>query len=346
MSEQEENQAQVEENNQEENQPNEEAQNTNEVPDNQVESNEQGENAEGDAPQEEVQPEIQQKVYAPANPTIKECIYLNQILPVSQIDNNIDAISTVVYENDDLLNEFLQKVDNRTKICNDDPKGEFIQCEQNRDGDSYRSPLSNQYFPPTEDANYPSEPLRDLEVKLHKMFLQYTKAYYSSTAHVSCYCWDIGESIQEGFGVAILIKNAINHEKDINTGIWDSSNIVTVTFEEEGGKIKANYNLITTVRLVMAFESKICGSVSLSGSIARSAKTTKVVKTHVEDSHIENIGVLVENLECNIRSTIETIYVMKSKEIVDTARYNPTLGKPGIEQAQALKMAFMASKEH
>ncbi len=323
----------------EENQTNEEG--TQEVANDQVPNEQEGDNQ----PQEEPQPEIPQKVYAPPNPTIKECIALNQILPVSQIDNNIDAISTVVYENDDLLNEFLQKVDNRTQICTDDPKGEFIKCEQNRDGDSYRSPLSNQYFPPTEDAKYPSQPLRDLEEKLNKMFHQYVKAYYSSTAHVSCYCWDIGESISEGFGVAVLIKNSINHEKDINTGIWDSSNIVTVTFEDNDGKLKANYNLITTVSLVMAFESKICGSVSLSGSIARSSHSSKIVKNHVEDSHIENIGVLIENLESNIRNTIDTIYVMKSKEIVDTARYNPTLGKPGIEQAQALKNAFMTGQK-
>ena len=46
-----------------------------------------------------------------------------------------------------------------------------------------------------------------------------------------------------------------------------------------------------------------------------------------------------------MRNTINTIYVMKSKEIIDTARYNPTLGKPGMKQAQALKMAMMASKK-
>lgn len=331
---------------QEEEQPQQDQGENPELLQNKILSNEEGGEEGQNPPQEEAEPEVPQKVYAPPNPTIKECIQLNQILPVSQIDSNIDAISTVIYENDDLLNEFLQKVDNRTQISNDDPKGEFIKCEQNRDGDSYRSPISNQYFPPTDDAKYPSKPLRDLEEKLNKMFHQYAKAYYSSTAHVSCYCWDLGEQVSEGFGAAVLIKNAINHEKDINTGVWDSSNIVTVTFEEEGGKIKAKYSLITTVSLSMGFTSKICGSVSLSGSIARSAHTAKVVKNYIEDSHVENIGVLIEDLESNIRNTIDTIYVMKSKEIVDTARYNPTLGKPGIEQAQALKMAFMASKGH
>ena len=53
---------------------------------------------------------------SPPNPTIKECIQLNQLMPIIDIDKNIDAISSVIYDNDDLLNEFLQKVDNRTKV--------------------------------------------------------------------------------------------------------------------------------------------------------------------------------------------------------------------------------------
>lgn len=295
-------------------------------------------NAEGQENPPAEEPQEVKKEYKPANPTIKECILLNQLLPISQIDKNIDAISTVIYENDDLLNEFLQKVDNRTTVSQEDPKGDFIKCEQNRDGDSYRSPISNQYFPPTDDGKYPSPKLRDLEEKLNKMFHQYAKSYYSLSANVSCYCWDLGAKIEEGFGVAIVIKNALS-----NKSTWDSSNVITVTFDNSSGKIKAKYNLITTVNLSLLVERPVSGKVNLSGSIARSAHSVKEVKDYVEDSHIQNIGVLVEDLENSLRSTINTIYVMKSKEIIDTARYNPTLGKPGIEQAQALKNAFMGA---
>ena len=204
---------------------------------------------------EEVQAEP--KTYEPPNPSIKECIQLNQLMPIIDIDKNIDAISSVIYENDDLLNEFLQKVDNRTKICKDDPKGEFIMCEQNRDGDSYRSPYSNTYYPPTEDAKYPTAPLRDLEEKLNKMFKLYIKHYYSLTTLCSVYCWELGDTLADGYGVAVLIKNSLTHQKKVNSGSWDSSNLITVTFENEGGKKKAKYNLITTVNLAMSFEGKM-----------------------------------------------------------------------------------------
>ena len=292
--------------------------------------------------EEEQQPEpepepIEEK--AGPNPTIKECIQLNQLMPIIDIDKNIDAISSVIYDNDDLLNEFLQKVDNRTKVCKEDPKGEFIMCEQNRDGDNYRSPISNNYFPPTDDAKYPSEPLRKLEETLNKMFKIYVRLYYTPSTLCSVYCWELGETLSEGYGVAVLIKNSLTDQKKINTGSWDSSNLITVTFEDESsGKKKAKYNLISTVNLAMSFNSKICGKVCLSGTIARSSHFDKIVNDYTNDeAHITNIGVLVEEMENSIRNTLDTVYCMKSKQIIDTARYNPTEGKPGIAQANALK---------
>jgi capping protein beta len=211
-------------------------------------------------------------------------------------------------------------------------------CEQNRDGDSYRSPISNKYYPPTTDAKFPCAQLRSLEELLNKMFKIYLKHYYSPTTLCSVYCWELGDSLADGYGVAVLIKNSLTHQKKINTGSWDSSNLITVTFDNEGAKKKAKYNLISTVNLAMSFESKICGKVCLSGTIARSSHYSKVVNDYTNDeSHVTNIGVLVEDMENNIRNTLDTIYCMKSKQIIDTARYNPTEGKPGIAQANALK---------
>lgn len=48
---------------------------------------------------------------------------------------------------------------------------EFLKCEYNRDGDSYRSPWSNKYFPQgSEDAVYPSNDLLSLEQKANDVF--------------------------------------------------------------------------------------------------------------------------------------------------------------------------------
>jgi capping protein beta len=346
MSDQENEEQQQQQENQQENQEENQQQQQSNENENEFDQN-QNQNPENQEPQEQPQEEYQEppKTYAPPNPTIKECILLNQILPISNIDKNIDAISAVIYDNDVLLNEFLQKVDNRTEISNEDSEGPFIKCEQNRDGDSYRSPITNKYFPTPEenDGKFPSPNLRKLEEKLNKMFKVYTRSYYGSNAIVSCYCWDFTENIKDGFGVAVIIKNNINHENNINEAVWNSTNIVSVNFNENEGKIKANYNLVTNVSLIMNFDNKICGKVSLSGMVARNSHLdNKIVKDYVnDDAHIGNIGVLIEDLESNIRNTLDVIYVSKSKEIIDTARFNPTLGKPGIAQALKLKEAFM-----
>lgn len=54
---------------------------------------------------------------------------------------------------------------------------------------------------------------------------------------------------------------------------------------------------------------------------------------------------LVEDEETNIRNSIENIYVMKSREIIDTARENPTMGKPNMAQAESLKQAFLSAQK-
>lgn len=92
----------MEEQQQENNEQPFEAQNENEIP-----------------KEEEKLEEVPTKIYKPANPTIKECIELNELLPVSNIDKNLNAITTVIYNNDDLLNECVQKIDNRSTIGTD-----------------------------------------------------------------------------------------------------------------------------------------------------------------------------------------------------------------------------------
>lgn len=200
---------------------------------------------------------------------IHSCIKLIKQLPVSKIEDNINAVSNLIYEEDDLLNEFLQKVDNRAEVCRDDKLGEFLMCEYNREEDSYRSPLSNKYFPELKGPTYPSESMRNLEIKFNKMFQNYSRVYYSPAALSSVYLWELGESLEEGFAVAVLIKNNVNLEKEVNSGVWDSINVVNVSFKNDGEKLKVNYQLTTSVILSMEFNNKICGNVNLSGTMSR-----------------------------------------------------------------------------
>jgi hypothetical protein len=62
-----------------------------------------------------------------------------------------------------------------------DPNGPFLKTEFNRDGDSYRSPLSNKYFPESE-GYLPQGELRRIEEIGNVLFAEYTKLYYGNGA--------------------------------------------------------------------------------------------------------------------------------------------------------------------
>ncbi len=194
---------------------------------------------------------------------MESCIKIIRKLPVSQMEKNLTAISTLIYDDDDVLNNFLQVVDNRHDVCEEN---NFIKSEHNRDGDSYRSPITNKYYPPIEDGRMPSKELRVLEEKLNKIFGLYTNAYYASTNSqglCSCYCWDLGEGVEDGFAVAVLIRHALDGKSGIESGLWESSNVVDVTFSNG----KCHYKLTTSILLKLTF-SQSCGKGNISGTIA------------------------------------------------------------------------------
>jgi len=104
------------------------------------------------------------------------------------------------------------------------------------------------------------------------MFHQYARAYYSQNTLSSCYCWDLGDKIEDGFAVAVVIKNLVDLAKEVDTGEWESNNVVHVKFEKENEKIKVVYKLTTSITLQMKFNHKVCGDVNLSGTVTRQIK--------------------------------------------------------------------------
>lgn len=67
----------------------------------------------------------------------------------------------------DLTEELLSSVDQplQTRQCKK-TKRDYLLCDYNRDGDSYRSPWSNEFYPELEDAEMPSERVRKMEVRM------------------------------------------------------------------------------------------------------------------------------------------------------------------------------------
>lgn len=89
-------------------------------------------------------------------------------MPPQKVEEHLVDMIELVPE---LTEELLSTVDQplRIKACEESGR-EFLICDYNRDGDSYRSPHSNKYYPHIEEGIVPSETLRKLEILANDAF--------------------------------------------------------------------------------------------------------------------------------------------------------------------------------
>uniref|UniRef100_A0AAY4EHM9 F-actin-capping protein subunit beta n=1 Tax=Denticeps clupeoides TaxID=299321 RepID=A0AAY4EHM9_9TELE len=229
-------------------------------------------------------------------------------LPPQQIEKNLSDLIDLVPS---LCEDLLSSVDQPLKIARDKAVGkDYLLCDYNRDGDSYRSPWSNKYEPPIDDGALPSARLRKLEVEANNAFDQYRDLYFEGGVS-SVYLWDL----DHGFAGVILIKKAGDGSKKIK-GCWDSIHVVEV--QEKSGGRNAHYKLTSTVMLWLQTTKTGSGTMNLGGSLTRQMEKDEPVGD--SSPHIANIGRLVEDMENKIRTTLNEIYFGKTKDIVNGLR--------------------------
>lgn len=226
-------------------------------------------------------------------------------LPPQQIEKNLSDLIDLVPS---LCEDLLSSVDQPLKVAKCRTTGkDYLLCDYNRDGDSYRSPWSNKYDPPISDGAVPSDKLRSLEVKANQAFDTYREMYFESGI-CSVYLWDL----DHGFAGVVLIKKAGDNDKI--KGCWDSIHVVEV---QEKGR-SAHYKLTSTVMLWLQTIKEGSGTMNLGGSLTRQAEADHPIGEG--SPHISNLGRMVEDMENKIRSTLNEIYFGKTKDIVNDLR--------------------------
>ncbi len=119
----------------------------------------------------------------------------------------------------DLTEDLLSSVDQPLTVrrCKQ-TKRDYLLCDYNRDGDSYRSPWSNQFDPPLDEAGpggvgpggtnegagegaVPGERVRKMEIKANEAFDIYRELYYEGGVS-SVYFWNL----DDGFAGVVLLK--------------------------------------------------------------------------------------------------------------------------------------------
>lgn len=248
-------------------------------------------------------------------------------LDPKSISKNLNDICTLIQndgsnQGEELTQELLSSVDVplKTQKCDETGK-EYLCCDYNRDGDSYRSPWSNKYFPEvTQDDDelpppYPSTILRQLEVKANESFDIYRDLYYEGTGISSVYFWDTTEeeeeTLEDGFAGVVLFKK----ETDDGSGKWDSIHVFEVIPEGAGS---ATYKVTSSV--ILDLQNKKSSSLSLSGNLTRQLESSQSLSVssavNLETAHLINLGTMIEKSEYNLRNLLQDVYFDKLKDIV------------------------------
>jgi capping protein beta len=158
--------------------------------------------------------------------------------------------------------------------------------------------------------------MRAFEQKCNLLFREYTKLYYEGGVGN----FFVSES-EEGFNCGFFAKKGTvrNHsEVDPSSGMggcWDSFNTLAVKID---GKGNAVYSLNTTVMVEFRIKNDRVGELDLSGY--RREHKQEVIplpdEKLREDFHIANIGRMIEDMETQMRTDLQLIYISKTQDVI------------------------------
>jgi len=245
---------------------------------------------------------------------LNSALNLMRRMPPSSVENSLAGLIELC---PDETEELLNNVDQPLKLALDTKaQKQYILCDYNRDGDSYRSPWSNVYFPALDDGFVPSAKLRAMETEANKVFDVYRKLYFE-TGHSSVYFFETDEKTGDAFGACFLIHKDVEEKKGgLDRGWWDSIHVFDVREDSKKGTFV--YKLTSTVMVSMVIKDVTVGQVDLSGSMTK--QETKKQPVNSQNSHLANMGKMLEEMELRIRNSIEGIYIQKTREVINGMR--------------------------
>lgn len=97
-------------------------------------------------------------------------------------------------------------------------------------------------------------------------------------------------------------------------GVWDSIHV----FEAIERGRTTHYKLTSTVILSLSTAEGAIGNMDLSGNMTRQVEQDLPVDS--DESHIANIGRLVEDMELKMRNLLQEVYFGKAKDVVGDLR--------------------------
>ena len=185
---------------------------------------------------------------------------------------------------------------------------EYLKHEYNRDGESYRSPWTNAFYPAAPDASFfPSADLLRLEQKANNLFAQYVHLYYDYAVS-SVYLIDTDG---KGFNGCFLVNKKLNDAKEIKEAVWDAIHVVTC--EVSGSKV--TYTVISTVLISVHASTENLGKMTIAGSCSKTSKSevtgSAEFTSDPDQFHLRQIGQIIETNEDALRLEVAENYTSK-----------------------------------
>ncbi|QRV74965.1 F-actin capping protein beta subunit [Ceratobasidium sp. AG-Ba] len=240
-------------------------------------------------------------------------------LPPTRVEENVALLCEMC---PDFADDLLGSVDQPLQLRLDKTTGkEYLICDYNRDGESYRSPWSNEYDPPLEEGTQPSVKLRKLEIAANEAFDTYREMYFEGGVS-SVFLWDLDDG---GFaGVVLLKKTLPASSPEEPSGSWDSIHV----FEASERGRTAHYKLTSTIMLQLKVKGEKSGEVDLSGSMTQEDRPLPDPA-----AHIANTGRMVEEMELKMRNLLQEVYFGKTRDVVFDLRSVESLDKQRKQRA-------------
>ena len=146
-----------------------------------------------------------------------------------------------------------------------------------------------------------------------------------------------------GFSGAFLIQNKVD-----NGSYWNSIHVVDVGRIERGGMCQ--YRLTTTILIsVSPSDSEFSkeSTTRITGSLVRQNDrecniSSQDSSSSIGSQHIVNIGKFIEDVETEMRKEMDSLYIQKTKNVVDMIRKDTMKPTQGQEHTRVLNEAVLA----
>ena len=146
------------------------------------------------------------------------------------------------------------------------------------------------------------------------------------------------------FAACFLVKKVTEGGENVKMGSWDGIHVIEVTEKAGSSSKQFVYKLTSTVMLNTSIEKSESGKTNLAGSVTRQAE--KIAGIEGENSHVSNMGGMVEDMETDMRQHLLAItYVEKMGDILrETRNVSDDDGKSALNKvAESLNAAALGA---